>query len=135
MASDRTHAAKNRRGFTLLEVMIAVSILSIGFFAVYSLFLQSVAASEEARFRQQAAFLATLKEPGWSKEPPRATGDEGDFGEAYPGWHWRTTPSPVVNQEFDAVVKRLNRVRLEVFQDGGDRTYSVTHYCLVTETP
>ena len=55
--SDRTRATKNTRGFTLLEVMIAVSILSIGFFAIYSLFLQSVAASEAARFKQQAAFL------------------------------------------------------------------------------
>lgn len=133
--SDRTRRAKNFRGFTLLEVMIAVSILSIGFFAVYSLFLQSVAASEEARFKQQAAFLSSLKESAWAKAPSEISRDEGDFGDDYPGWRWRLTPSKVENKEFEAVVKRLTRVRLEVFQEGGPRHYSVTHYLFVTEAP
>ncbi|BCS94721.1 hypothetical protein DSLASN_03530 [Desulfoluna limicola] len=115
--------------------MIAVSILSIGFFAVYSLFLQSVAASEEARFRQQAAFLSSLKENSWAKDPLEISRDEGDFGDDYPGWRWRLTPSKVENKEYEEVVKRLARVRLEVFQEGTPRLYSVTHYLFVTEAP
>lgn len=133
--SDRTQRRKNVRGFTLLEVMIAVSILSIGFFAVYSLFLQSVAASEEARFKQQATFLSSLKESSWAKDPSEISRDEGDFGDEYPGWRWRLTPSKVENKEFEEVVKRLTRVRLEVFQEGGGRRYSATHYLFVTEAP
>lgn len=133
--SDRTYATKNTRGFTLLEVMIAVSILSIGFFAIYSLFLQSVAASEEARFKQQAAFLSTLKERSWATDPSELARDEGDFGDDYPGWRWRLTPSKVKNKEFETVANRLSRVRLEVFQEGGNRLYGVTHYLFVTEDP
>lgn len=133
--SDRTRATKNIRGFTLLEVMIAVSILSIGFFAIYSLFLQSVAASEAARFKQQAAFLSSLKEEMWATDSSELSLDEGDFGDDYPGWRWRLTPSKVESKEFETVANRLSRVRLEVFQEGGKRLYGVTHYLFVTEAP
>jgi len=130
---DRLHAGRDHRGFTLLEVMISVSILTIGFFAIYSLFMQSVAASGEARFRQQAAFLSTLKESTLVGDTSEVSSDEGDFGEEYPGWRWRLSPSKVEHKEFEEVAKRLKRVRLEVFQDGSDRVYGTTHYLFVTE--
>jgi len=113
--------------------MISVSILTIGFFAIYSLFIQSVSASEEARFRQQATFLATLQEGALAKDASEVSPDEGDFGEDYPGWRWRLEPSKVENEEFETVAKRLKRVRLEVFREGSDRLYRVTHYLFVTE--
>lgn len=131
--SDSGHEGVKKRGFTLLEVMISVSILSIGFLAIYSLFIQSVAASGAARFNQQAAFLATLKESAWAQGTAELSRDEGDFGEDYPGWRWRLEPSPVENDEFETVAKRLTRVRLEVFQEGDARIYGVTHYLLATE--
>ncbi|WP_300672397.1 prepilin-type N-terminal cleavage/methylation domain-containing protein [Desulfoluna sp.] len=133
--SDKHQAMKRNRGFTLLEVMISVSILTIGFFAIYSLFLQSLSASEEARFMQKASFLATLKESAWGQDPSELSQDEGDFGSEYPGWRWSLVPSKLENEEFETVVKRLTRVRLEVFRDGGKRRYGVTHYLFVTEAP
>ncbi len=135
MVFKRGKFAKTTGGFTLLEVMIAVSILSIGFFAIYSLFLQSVSASEAARFRQQAIFLSTLKEGAWITEVSEISPDAGDFGEDYPRWRWRITPSKVIHKDFETVAKRLRRVNLEVFQEGSPRIYSATHYLLVTVVP
>lgn len=136
--SDSGHEGIKNRGFTLLEVMISVSILSIGFLAIYSLFIQSVAASGAARFNQQAASLATLKQSAWAQGAAEfsrgeLSRDEGDFGDDYPGWRWRLEPSPVESEEFDTVAKRLTRVRLEVFHEGDARIYGVTHYLFVTE--
>ncbi|VFQ46354.1 prepilin-type N-terminal cleavage/methylation domain-containing protein [Desulfoluna butyratoxydans] len=130
---DRRRALQDPRGFTLLEVMVSVSILAIGFFAIYSLFMQAVAASGEARFRQQAAFLATLKENTLVGDVSEISTDGGDFGEDYPGWRWRLTPSKVENKEFEEEAKLLKKVRLEVFREGSDRVYGTTHYLFVTE--
>ena len=135
MVFKRADFAKTTGGFTLLEVMIAVSVLSIGFFAIYSLFLQSVTAAEAARFRQQAVFLSTLKEATWAKGASELSPDAGDFGDTYPGWRWRLTPSTVTHEEFESVAKRLKRVDLEVFQEGSTRLYSATHYLLVEAAP
>ena len=135
MVSENAGPRATNRGFTLLEVMIAVSILAIGFCAIYSLFLQSVSAAEAARFKQQATFLATLKEASWAKGASELSQDEGDFGDDYPGWRWRIAPSKVENKDFQSVAKRLQRVRLEVFREGGGRHHVVTHYLLTTEAP
>lgn len=49
---------KYNRGFTLLEVMVALTILSIGIIAIMRLFPQSIRQTRVAAERQQVAFLA-----------------------------------------------------------------------------
>ena len=125
-------AARHRyRGFSLLEVMVAVSILAIGFTAIYSLFSQSVAASDVARFRQKAAALAVLKASEWQGKVEEISADEGDFGDEYPGWHWKVTPEALKSKEHESLMKRLKRVRLEVFHNGNTGRYEVVHYLMV----
>lgn len=48
----------DNRGFTLIEVMVALTILSIGIIAIMRLFPQSVRQTRLANERQQTAFLA-----------------------------------------------------------------------------
>jgi len=50
------HTEKN--GFTLVEVIVALTILSVGIIAVMKLFPESIRQSQRAAERQQVAFLA-----------------------------------------------------------------------------
>lgn len=49
---------KYNRGFTLIEVIVALTILSIGIIAIMRLFPRSIQQTRLAAERQQAAFLA-----------------------------------------------------------------------------
>lgn len=49
---------KYNRGFTLIEVIVALTILSIGIIAIMRLFPRSIQQTRVAAERQQAAFLA-----------------------------------------------------------------------------
>lgn len=49
---------KYNRGFTLIEVIVALTILSIGIIAIMRLFPRSIQQTRQAAERQQAAFLA-----------------------------------------------------------------------------
>lgn len=51
-------ATKYNRGFTLLEVMVALTILSIGIIAIMKLFPRSIQQTRLAAEKQQVSFLA-----------------------------------------------------------------------------
>lgn len=51
-------ARQYNRGFTLIEVMVALTILSIGIIAIMRLFPQSIRQTRLAAERQQVSFLA-----------------------------------------------------------------------------
>lgn len=51
-------AKKYNRGFTLLEVIVALTILSIGIIAIMKIFPRSIQQTRLAAERQQVAFLA-----------------------------------------------------------------------------
>jgi prepilin-type N-terminal cleavage/methylation domain-containing protein len=51
-------ARTNNRGFTLIEVMVALTILSIGIIAIMRLFPRSIQQTRLAAEKQQVAFLA-----------------------------------------------------------------------------
>jgi len=83
--------AFSHNGFTLLEVMVAVSIIAIAFVTLISSQSQSVSIAGRTRFAVTSALLAQQK----LTEIESANFDEvysgsGDFGENYPGYRWET---------------------------------------------
>jgi len=85
-----------RTGFTLLEVMIAVTIIAIVLVAVFGSQSQSLSLAHDAKFNTTAALLAQSKmaevETGNSLDL-RST--SGDFGEDFPGYQWELNVSEV----------------------------------------
>lgn len=58
LKSYPTHKLSNARGFTLIEAMVALLVLSIGLLGVAALQLSSLKANTSASVRSQATFLA-----------------------------------------------------------------------------
>lgn len=90
------HFRHFRVGFTLLEVMIAMSIIAIVLVAVFGSQSQSLTLANEAKFNTTAALLAQQKmaevEIGNSLD---LSSSSGDFGEDFPEYQWELNESEV----------------------------------------
>lgn len=111
-------------GFTLLEVMVAMSILAIALVAVFQMQSQSISMSTEARFLTTASLLAQNRMA--DIEAPAQLDNrtqKGDFAPDYPDYGW----SLIVT---DTEIPRLKRVEVTVFnrwfEKGG--TYQLILY-------
>jgi general secretion pathway protein I len=80
---------KKAKGFTLMEVMIAIAILAIALVSIFQLQSQSISMSTDSRFMTTAALLAQSKmvEIETASTLSDKT-DDGDFGPDYPQYTW-----------------------------------------------
>lgn len=89
-------SSKRNTGFTLLEVMIAVTIIAIVLVAVFGSQSQSLSLANDAKFNTTAALLAQSKmaevETGNSLD---LSSTSGDFGEDFPDYQWELNVSEV----------------------------------------
>jgi general secretion pathway protein I len=76
-------------GFTLIEVMIAMTILAGALVAIYQLQSQSISMSTDSRFMTSASLLAQSKMVEVEYGPSLTNHNEdGDFGPDYPQYTW-----------------------------------------------
>lgn len=98
--SAMTKERKTAAGFTLLEVMIAVAIIALALVTVMGSQSQSVDIAAEARFDTDAALLARQKLTELMVEAENELiSEQGDFGEAYPAWTWKTEVAELSEEE------------------------------------
>jgi general secretion pathway protein I len=120
--------ASGQRGFTFLEVMVAVAILAIAFVTLIGSQSQSVSIAGESRFKVLAALLAQQKLAELeSTDFDELSGGEGDFGEEYPGYRWQA--EVVELGEGDTGIKEgddlLKALDLSVSLNEGALSYAV----------
>lgn len=83
-------SAARRKGFTLLEVMIAMAILAVALVAVYQSQSQSLLMASDSRFLTTASLLAQSRMAEIAMmDVPRANAADGDFGEDFPDFRWQ----------------------------------------------
>ncbi|HOJ13564.1 MAG TPA: type II secretion system minor pseudopilin GspI [Deltaproteobacteria bacterium] len=89
-----------RRGFTLIEVLVALTILAIAFTWLISAHGQSIDMATRSRFLTTATLLAQERIAAVTTGlvPVPETGRSGDFGEDHPGYTYEedveSTPIP-----------------------------------------
>ena len=116
-------------GFTLLEVMIALAVMSIVLVSVYRMHSQSLTMNTAARFYTLAPLLAqnkmaeleTLSSEGFPE-------DSGDFGEQYPGYDWQTSLVEVSSEVLGEVANDLKRIDLTVSYNNNQFSHSIRTY-------
>ena len=116
-------------GFTLLEVMIALAVMSIVLVSVYRMHSQSLTMNTAARFYTLAPLLAqnklaeleTLSSDGFPD-------DSGDFGEQYPGYSWQTSLTDVSSEVLGEVADDLKRVDLTISYNNNQFSHSIRTY-------
>lgn len=95
------HSAK---GFTLMEVMIAMAILAIALVTIFQSQSQSISMTGHSRFLTTASLLAQARMAEIEVLDMRdVRTDSGDFGDGFPDYAWRVE---VRGTDF-AIVKKI----------------------------
>ena len=88
--------SRGAKGFTLLEIMVALAVLALALLALLTLRNRDVAMRAEARHLVTATALAQAKLEEVSRvQGARDQAQSGDAGEHYPGYTWRWSLEPV----------------------------------------
>jgi general secretion pathway protein I len=125
----RSIIAKNSatKGFTLLEVMIAVGLIAIALTTLLASQSQSVSFANSAKFETMAALLAQSKMSELVMQgADTVSGDSGDFGEDYPGYAWEATVSDFSIEGAGTITDYLKQLDLTV--TWGVFTYNLRLY-------
>ena len=122
---------KNDTAFTLLEVMIAVSIIAIALVALFGSQSRSLSLATEAHFNNVAPMLASLKLAELQSRIIPLENNEGDFDDDFAGYTWEIEVSDAPLGSFETlenIQDTLQQVTLTVSWSGTKYTYSLTHY-------
>ncbi|OPX39458.1 MAG: hypothetical protein B1H11_03075 [Desulfobacteraceae bacterium 4484_190.1] len=117
-------------GFTLLEVMIAMTIIAIALTAIMGSQSQSVTIANEVKFNTTAPLLAQTKIAEIEiKEPDEPVSDSGSFGEDFPCYSWKLSVKEASLQCPEAVSDHLRQIDLTVSCGLGENyRYSIRLY-------
>ena len=118
---------KKNAGFTLLEVMIAISIIAIVLISIYRLHAQTIALSSTSRFYSTAPLLAQRKLAELNTINPLSS-DTGDFADAFPGYRWQVTISDVESDMLGTTARTLKRIDVRVTLNETEYVYGLRAY-------
>ncbi|MBF0224451.1 MAG: prepilin-type N-terminal cleavage/methylation domain-containing protein [Desulfobacterales bacterium] len=121
---------KNKRGFTLLEVMISIALLAIVLVSVFRLNAQSITMNTDSRFNTVAPMLAQMKISEIDSLEDIYI-NEGDFGENFHGYRWKTEVLDINSETFGNLSQDMKRIDLIISNDVF--TYKVRIYRLLHE--
>ncbi len=121
----------SQHGFTLIEIMAAISIIAIVLVSVYKLHAQSVAMTSEVRFYATAPMLAQKKMAELESKSRKDISDEsGDFGDQFPNYSFNIVINDVESEALGNVTENLKRIDITVSFNKDEYTYDLRNYRL-----
>ena len=126
---SRLGFTRTASGFTLLEVMVALAVMSIVLVSVYRMHSQSLTMNTAARFYILAPLLAQNKLAELESLSSEGFSDNsGDFGEQYAGYSWRSSVADVSSEVLGEVANDLKRIDLTVSYNEDQFSYNLRTY-------
>jgi general secretion pathway protein I len=116
-------------GFTLMEVIVALSVVAIALLAIYRMHTQTLFLDARGRFDTVAAQLARQKLADIDATDPKDLfGDSGDFGNDYPGYTWQIETSNVSADLLKEDGPTLKRITVTISLDEDTSVFNLTTY-------
>ncbi|MFK5954604.1 MAG: prepilin-type N-terminal cleavage/methylation domain-containing protein [Desulfobacterium sp.] len=81
---------KNNDGFTLLEIMVSISIIAIVLVSLFRMHASTIRLAEKVKFNAVATSLAQKKITEICMDIEDASDATGDFGDEFPGYSWES---------------------------------------------
>jgi general secretion pathway protein I len=124
-----TGSPQSKAGFTLLEIMAAISIIAIVLVTVYRLHAQTLSMNYSARFYTTAPMLAQKKMVEIESEGREEMSDDsGDFGDEFPGYRWQVAVEDVESKALGNVAENLKKIDILITLNNDEFTYRVRTY-------
>ena len=126
---QRIEESDQKKGFTLLEVMVALSIIAIVLVSVYRMQAQTVSMNNEVRFYVTAPMLAQIKMAEIESESLEDIGDDsGDYGDEFPDYRWNIVIDDVESTALGNIAKNLKKIDLLISFNNDEFTYNLRAY-------
>lgn len=127
MSRNRRKGKCVRAGYILLETLVALTVVSCGLVALFSVFSSTLAGVEHAEKLTVATLLAEDKLAELKVAPLRVIGiSKGSFADSFPGFAWRTVIKAIEGEG-------LYTVKVEVHWQERGREGSVALISLIPE--
>ena len=125
---------KPNAGFTLLEIMVSISIISIVLVAVYRMHIQTIAMNSSVKFYTTAPLLAHGKIAELEINPSdELTDDSGNFGEEFSGYRWNLSIDDIESKLLGTTSKALKKIDVTISFNNDEFTYNLRKYRFVTD--
>jgi len=125
---------KPNAGFTLLEIMVSISIISIVLVAVYRMHIQTIAMNSSVKFYTTAPLLAHGKIAELEINPSdELTDDSGNFGEEFPGYRWNQSIDDIESKLLGTTSKALKKIDVTISFNNDELTYNLRKYRFVRD--
>jgi general secretion pathway protein I len=117
------------KGFTLLEVMVSVSIIAIVLVSILRLQGQSITMNETIRFYTIAPFLADSKISEIKLNPSNFDlSSSGDFGDVYPGYAWNIQIEEIKINVIESPELTLKKIDVFINLNNDELKFSIRHF-------
>ncbi len=121
-------------GFTLLEIMVSISVIALVLVSVYRLHAQTISMHQAARFYTTAPLLAQNKMAEFEIKPlDELTDDSGSFGDEFPGYGWKITIGDVESETLGSTAEDLKKIDIIVSFNQDEFTYDLRTYRFYSE--
>lgn len=121
-------------GFTLLEVMLAVSIIAIVLVSVYKMQAQTISMNYISEYQTTAALLAQRKMAEVDTAPGGLSmSDSGNFGEEFKGYGWNVTVEEIESEFLGDVASDLRKVDVTISLNQDENVYRVSEYRFIRD--
>ncbi len=121
------------KGFTLIEILVAIAVLAIAFVSFYRLFSQAIAADGVSRFYTIAPLLAQQKTAEISSGAVSADHDGSGSFEDYPGYNWQLHSFDVVSESLGTAVSDMKQVDITISVSNDTRRYDLRTYVFLRD--
>jgi len=122
------------RGFTLLEIMVAVAIMAIVLVSVYKLHAQTISMNLSARFYTTAPLLAQRTLAEIQTFPDRwGVVSDGDFGDEFPGYRRQVSISDINAEILGDAAKDFKKIDVTIAFNRNEFVYTLRTYSILPE--
>ena len=116
-------------GFTLLEIMVAISIIAIVLVSVYGMHTQTISMNFISRFQTTAPMLAKQVLTQIETKPiDDLVDDSGDFGKEFSDYKWQVSVKEVESEALGEIAKDLKQIEVTVSFNEDEDVYNIRLY-------
>ncbi|MDL1967199.1 MAG: prepilin-type N-terminal cleavage/methylation domain-containing protein [Deltaproteobacteria bacterium] len=118
-----------RPGFSLLEILLAMSIIAIVFLTIFKMHKQTISINYAVKFYTIAPILAHNKiEKLELSSGYKSAYDSGEFGDNYPGYRYNVSINDADSEFLGDVAGDLKKIDVTVFTDIEEFSYNLRAY-------